>query len=700
MTAHSARTSPASLAFALVVTLAAGLAGCGGGDAADAAVLDDAPYPDAWSLGYDAGPPCSSAEDCDDGLACTLDRCNDGLCLHQSEPGRCDDGVFCNGREVCDLRRGCIAGPRESCDDGDVCTVDRCNEATKSCDRTVRDLDGDGDPDFFCTGGTDCDDFDPTRNGTVAEVCTDGTDNDCDGLVDETVCGRPTHDVCEDALVITAAGTYVLETAGAAPDYTIGCASTVRQDLVASLVVPAGPPQDVSIELEGDFFVTALSLRTTCDELASELACRSGYPSVLRRRALEPGTYTLVLSSLGGPGSVALTVDLSEATEPPTNEACADAIEVPVPTGGTFTGSFVGVGDDVSLPCGTTGQPDLFYSFTIPEGVEHTVSVSLTSATGESMSFAVLDACGGNSLRCAYGSPARARTYRLGAGTYVVAVEGPSWVEVDYRLQVSFEAPSDPVPGDVCATAIPVTPGTPYTGTLVGAEDDVSIECSYRAPDLLHRFTLEDDADVTVTVNGGRAYLSTAIAPECPLPDGIQSLFCGSGTTARARVRNLPAGAYYVYVEGSRAGAYTLDVTATTPPTPFIDVSGNDNCATAHVVPPGGGLFRGSTALLLHNYTPVSCALTSAARDAVFQLDLTARQRVVASTAGSTIDTVLYMLGASCTSELACDDDGAGSGDSLLDRTLEPGTYYFVVDAFSSTAAGEYFFEIQLEPAP
>jgi hypothetical protein len=64
------------------------------------------------------------------------------------------------------------------------------------------------------------------------------------------------------------------------------------------------------------------------------------------------------------------------------------------------------------------------------------------------------------------------------------------------------------------------------------------------------------------------------------------------------------------------------------------------------------------------------------------------------------MDTVMYMLGASCSPELACDDDGAGSGDSLLDRTLEAGTYYFVVDAFSSATAGEYFLEVLVEPAP
>jgi hypothetical protein len=693
---------PASFrrAATLALCLAGSLAACGGPTGPDAGGAPDAWAPDAQGPRFDAGPPCATAEDCDDGVECTLDRCgDDGLCLHTNDSASCDDGVFCNGPEVCDSRRGCVAGVRESCDDGDVCTVDRCNEELKTCDRNPRDLDADGDPDFFCMGGTDCDDFDPTRNGMVAEVCSDLIDNDCDGMTDEAECGRPEHDVCEDALVIDASGTYLVETGGAAPDYTLGCTSGVRQDLVASLVIPPGMAQDVSLELQGDLFVTALSLRTDCAVTTSELACRSGYPATVRMRGLEPGTYYLVMSSLGGPGEMSLTVELSDATPPPTNETCETAIDVPVPMGGTYTGSFIAVRDDASFSCGSSGQGDLFYTFTIPDGGSQTVNVSVASDTGEGMNFAVLDGCGGTTLRCAYGSPAQGRTYRLGPGTYVIAIEGPSWVEVDYSLNVVFEPPSDPVAGDLCSSAIPITPGTTYTGTMVGAEDDLAIMCSFRAPEVVHRFTLADDADVTIEVDGGRSYLSADISTACPTSMAL-TVLCSSGVPARARLRDLAAGDYFLVVEGTRAGAYTIDVTATSPPTPVVEASDNDNCATAQTIPATGGLFHGSTATLMHDYTPVACGSSGTAKDAVFVLTLPTRQRIVASTAGSTMDTVLYMLGASCSPELACDDDGAGSGDSLLDRTLEAGTYYFVVDAFSSATAGEYFLEVLVEPAP
>ncbi len=701
-----ARLTPRGLSATLAAivsgAIAVGIAGCSGPGSPDASGPPDAFGPDVRGLGFDAGPPCESADDCDDDIDCTTDLCGEeGLCLHQPDSAACDDDTFCNGQEICDTRRGCVAGPRETCDDGDVCTVDRCNEEMKTCDRETRDLDADGDPDFFCMGGTDCDDFDPTRNGMVAEVCTDLIDNDCDSTIDEPECGRPAHDVCEDALVISASGTFILESGGAAPDYTLGCTSGVRQDLVAAIEIPeAGGPRDLSVELQGDLFVTAASLRTDCADMTTDLSCRSGYPATIRMRALEPGTYYLILSSLGGPGEMALDVEITEPTPLPTNDTCAMATEIPVPMGGTYAGSFIGVGDEATYSCGSSGQADLYYTFTIPAGAERTVNVSLNSDTGEGVNFAVLDGCTGTERRCAYGSPATARTYRLAPGTYVIAIEGPSWIEVDYTLNVVFEAASDPLPGDLCGTAIPITPGTRYTGTLVGAEDDLAIECSFRAPEILHTFTLAADADVTIEVNGGRSYLSTAIATSCPIPSGMRSLFCGSGLPARGRIRGMTRGTYYLYVEGTRAGAYTVDITASSPPATVVEVADNDTCGSAHDIPAAGGLFHGSTATLLHDYAPVSCGSTGTAKDATFELTLTTRQRVIASTAGSTIDTVLYMLGAACSPELACDDDAAGSGDSLLDRTLEPGTYFFVVDAFSSATAGEYFLEVLVEPAP
>ena len=105
---------------------------------------------------------CTSAAQCDDGFACTLDGCGvSGACTHTSIDAMCamgescvvgtgcirrggtactgdadcDDGNFCNGTERC-VGRTCVMPIPEDCDDGNACTVDTCDV---SLDRCVRE---------------------------------------------------------------------------------------------------------------------------------------------------------------------------------------------------------------------------------------------------------------------------------------------------------------------------------------------------------------------------------------------------------------------------------------------------------------------------------------------------------------------------------------------------------------------------------
>ena len=94
--------------------------------------------------------------------------------------GDCDDGVFCNGREVCTVD-GCVSLGL-ACEDGDLCTEDSCDERTDSCSYRPADIDRDGDMLTGCEG--DCDDSDARIFPGATEVC-DFIDQDCDGRVDE-----------------------------------------------------------------------------------------------------------------------------------------------------------------------------------------------------------------------------------------------------------------------------------------------------------------------------------------------------------------------------------------------------------------------------------------------------------------------------------------------------------------------------------
>ncbi len=64
---------------------------------------------------------------CNDGVGCTVDACNGDLgCSGTPDDALCDNGLFCDGAETCDVVDDCQAGtdpcPGQVCDeDGDVC---------------------------------------------------------------------------------------------------------------------------------------------------------------------------------------------------------------------------------------------------------------------------------------------------------------------------------------------------------------------------------------------------------------------------------------------------------------------------------------------------------------------------------------------------------------------------------------------------
>ncbi|MBL8684769.1 MAG: hypothetical protein JNK05_36675 [Myxococcales bacterium] len=124
----------------LRLSLSIVLAGCG----ARSELI--APRADVFVAAIDAArdarttAPCTRDGECDDGIACTEDRCNvrAGRCAHTARDRLCDDGLFCTGVERCDVATGCARQPVQ-CGDAVECTEDRCDETLRQCVRTPND---------------------------------------------------------------------------------------------------------------------------------------------------------------------------------------------------------------------------------------------------------------------------------------------------------------------------------------------------------------------------------------------------------------------------------------------------------------------------------------------------------------------------------------------------------------------------------
>lgn len=128
-----------------------------------------------------------TAVNCSDAIVCTVDSCNENLelCDHVPNNTACDDGLFCNGAEICVGGQGCQAGNAIVCNDGLTCTSESCNENLNGCFVTLLNHSF-CDDGLYCNGneicnpnkpppGTGCDAGSNVTCTPDAYTCTDET---------------------------------------------------------------------------------------------------------------------------------------------------------------------------------------------------------------------------------------------------------------------------------------------------------------------------------------------------------------------------------------------------------------------------------------------------------------------------------------------------------------------------------------------
>lgn len=703
------------------VAVAAALGACGhdapnllvvvhdaGLDADDGATpnpyVGDGDVPDADPT---LGGPCVDDGQCDDGVACTFDRCDHMVarCRHTPDDTQCDDHLYCNGHEICAGARGCVPGPVVTCEDGTACTIDHCDEAQKACLHAPRDLDGDGDPDDHCVAKKDCDDLDPEVSSTRSEICNNHVDDNCDGVVDEAACTTPAHDTCATALPITSSGTYTIDTAGTKHDYPISCAGYAF-DSVATVTIPPGGPKD--IDLWGSSPIGAalgLGVQGTCGDGATELTCNavsSANAVRARARSLPPGTYAVVVDT-SSETEVDLAVDLRDPTPKPANESCGDA--QPITIGAATVVELVDASKDLASACSSPSSTgELTYSFTLASPADVRIFASTVKGTGSPIVGLRTAACSapGDELACRYGSTLPVFARALPAGSYVVTVaaSAPSDVSVTVQTSAPTAAPAD----QTCASPPAAAVNGTTTFDLGAHEEAIKDGCFTGGPTAAYALPLGVTSDVMVVARfpgndpGGVSIDDPACAP-------ASVLACATGLLpVRTNKRSVPPGDYRVVVADSlgQVGTLTTLVRPSVPPTTLSGGGGpGDTCASAVDVPATGGFFTGDTSTAQADFA-TACdqggVVGGGAPDEVLRLVLGTRKRVVMSMEGSVYSTILDVRsGATCPgAEVpgACYVGFTGAR-SFLDLTLDAGTYWIVIDGYSN-ASGIFALDVRV----
>lgn len=127
---------------------------------------------------------------------------------------------------------------------------------------------------------------------------------------------------------------------------------------------------------------------------------------------------------------------------------------------------------------------------------------------------------------------------------------------------------------------------------------------------------------------------------------------------------------------------------------PAVEVSGNETCEGAYVLP-GPGAYGGALALGTQ-----AAACGGEGGGAYFRFTLDREQAVYVGGIGSALDTVVGVYRDDCSAEpLRCADDSCGETSGHFVDILQAGTYVAVLRAKQPEGVGRYYFKFQVADA-
>jgi hypothetical protein len=461
----------------------------------------------------------------------------------------------------------------------------------------------------------------------------------------------------------------------------------------------------VTIASEQDYDGT-LYLRSECEDPDSEIACNDDDRSTSHSRisqVLDPGTYYVFADGWSDDeGSFTLTVTGAEVPSP--QEVCQNA-PVLMP-GQAMSGQTLGEPDLFRASCAAGARgPERVYRLEVPQ--ESRVQISQESDYDGVLY--VRRACGEQATEVACNDDAwdtqHARINKiLPPGTYYVFADGYAPQSAgSYNLQADL-APVAGVgtQGDSCQDAQPLTIGQPVEGNTFAARDDVVTSCGTAQDGFDVVFRLEvasrsrvrlwfEDSDLR---QDGVIYLTRSCAPNTPgAAIGCRANALGEDSALEA---TLDRGTYYVVVDSASPrtfGRFRLN-------SRVEDVSMLERlCRTAPLLRSGQAV-TGTTSG--EDRFRASCAGGARSPENLYRLVLRRRSfvRLALRATSWPYDAALFLRG-DCLdprSERACNDDDRDIQHSLIETTLEAGTYTVFVDGYSNRNSGSYVLETTIQP--
>jgi hypothetical protein len=422
--------------------------------------------------------------------------------------------------------------------------------------------------------------------------------------------------------------------------------------------------------------------------------------AVVRACPEQPGTYFAVLRMTEGAGEYLVSSWRGgDPTTPEAGSALASGGTCDAPTlimsGHSYAGTTEGASDEHQGSCSAgQGGRERVYRLDLPRRQRVTLDVN---ADFDSVLYVRDGDCEDESseVRCNDDSGPKRSTIDavFDPGTYFVFVDGYGEEVGNYHLRVS--AQDAPTLGEVCRDARPLVSSSRLAGSVTDTFDNTHATCGRDAhgADVPFRFDLparmrvrvvEKSADFRPVVHV--RHVCEAEASEVGCSDS------GFAEDEATWAGVLDAGTYWVFADSSdeaTPGGFSL--AAETAPENGTMVGGGssgDGCGDAVALTGSSGKIEGDT-FAAHDDVSTSCAPSGAA-DVVYRFDLPHKSHVSARLVGDESSHALAL-------ERACGDRASEVAcGAVVDRLIDAGTYFLVVDGARAESLGKFAFSYKV----
>ncbi|MEM6958785.1 MAG: hypothetical protein AAF645_24090 [Myxococcota bacterium] len=497
-------------------------------------------------------------------------------------------------------------------------------------------------------------------------------------------------------------GTVSGSTAGGETLRTPGCVGGNSPERVHALEITERA--QVSIRVESTY--DAVLYLTTEYAPSEELACNDDDGDTSRSRVdvtLEPGTYYVVVDGYGDNNAGSYTLRAEQVVMQDLATVCQAAR--PLIPGQPVTDDTTGVPGYFGSTCaGSSGGSDHVYQLDIAQRSRVRLFQQTNQHDG---SLYMRSSCEVPSSEIAcdddFASTAQSLvTTVVGPGTYFVYSDGygtNSGNAGPYTLTADVApASGGGANADTCANA-GSAPNGPFDIDTFAAGDELMGSCGGQgAPDVVYNFTLSGRSRVRINLNNPQFDGAMYIQSQCG--DASTERFCAAitrGQTGGGAMNprtgqmtpysvDLDPGTYSLVLDGQRPESFgsaqvSLDI---------FDIAAQRRLCQRAPMLRSGRSVSGTTAGERNSFE-ATCAGNAASGDRVYRIRLTRRSDIDLRLQGSH-DAALHIR-RDCqdsTTELACNDDDGQATNSRITTTLDRGTYYVVVDGFSSGNEGTF----------